>query len=185
MQNNRTVLAALSAVVLLFTAWGSSSHPASPGSTVVRATSAQAFTVTSTLDGHVTLPQRIHWQATPSIASGQVQEVDFLIDRRLVWVEYNAPYLFGGDDNGANRGYLITTWLSPGPHVFSAKAIDINGRTATNTVNANVAPAPQPPAALRGIWTRIITAQEISKLGGGAGAPPSGRWELAFDKVGA
>jgi hypothetical protein len=119
----------------------------------------------------------------------QVEEVDFLIDGRLAWVEHNAPYIHGGDDNGANRGYLITTWLSPGPHVFVAKAIQFNGRSATNTVNANVAPAPEPPAALSGIWTRVITAHEIAKLAGGpnsaGGLPPAGRWELAFDKVGA
>jgi hypothetical protein len=113
----------------------------------------------------------------------------FLIDGRLAWVEHDAPYIFGGDDNGANRGYLITTWLSPGPHVFIAKVIDTAGRMASNTVNASVMTAPQPPTALRGIWTRIITVKEIAKLAGGplaaGGSPPAGRWELAFDKVGA
>jgi hypothetical protein len=83
-------------------------------------------------------------------------------------------------------GYLIPAWLSPGPHVFAAKAIDIKGRTAINTVNANVVPAPAPPPALRGIWTHVISAHQIAKLaGGGPGAPPPGRWELAFDQVGA
>src|SRR5690242_2018718 len=39
-----------------------------------------SFTVTSTLDGQTMLPQRIHWEATPSIPSDQVTELDFLID---------------------------------------------------------------------------------------------------------
>jgi hypothetical protein len=188
-KHNRPVfVAALSAVALLCTECGSSSHRASSGPTPASSNSAQPFTVASTLDGHATLPRRLQWQATPSIPPSQVQEVDFLIDGRVAWIEHDAPYIFGGDDNGSNRGYLITTWLSPGPHVFIAKAIDINGQQATNTANAEVARPPEPPPELRGIWTRVITAQEIAKLAGpltAGGTPPAGRWELAFDNVGA
>jgi hypothetical protein len=175
--------AGLSMITLAISACSSSSHSHQSAST--HSSSSGAFTVTSTLDGRTTLPRRIIWQATPSISPSQVEEVDFLIDGRVAWVEHNAPYIFGGDDNGTNRGYLITTWLSPGPHAFIAKVVDTAGRMASSTVNASVMTAPEPPAALRGIWTRVLTAREIGKLGEGSQAPPPGRWELAFDKVGA
>lgn len=168
------VAAAIGVVTLAISACSSSSNPKPPGATPAHSSSVAEFTVASTLDGHTTLPQRFRWQANPHEPAGQVQEVDFLIDGRLVWVEHSAPYIFGGDDNGANRGYLTTTWLSPGTHAFTARALDVNGHTVSNTINARVQPAHQPPAALRGIWTRVITG----------GGPLAGRWELAFDNVG-
>ncbi len=54
--------------------------------------SSPGLRVTSTLDGHATLPHRIHWQAFPSVPATDVSEVDFLIDGRLGWVEHNMPY---------------------------------------------------------------------------------------------
>jgi hypothetical protein len=168
------LLAGLAVALIGANACSSSSHPGPPGTQAARANQPGAVTVASTLSEHATLPERIIWQATPSIQPDQIQEVDFLIDGRLVWVEHDPPYIFGGDDSGANRGYLITTWLSPGSHVFVAKVLDIDGRSASNAVSARVEPTSEPPATLRGIWTRVIT---------GSG-PLAGRWELAFDKVG-
>lgn len=188
MSTRSAVAAALGVVTLAVSGCSSSSNSSPSGSTVGHSRSPGTIAVSSTLDGHATLPHRITWQATPSIPADRVEEVDFLIDGRLVWVEHQAPYIFGGDDNGANRGSLITTWLSPGPHVFVARVIDTAGRPASNTVNASVPPAPQPPPALRGVWTRVITARDIAKIaqdGGYSGSPPPGRWELAFDKIGA
>lgn len=175
----------LCVTALAVSACGSSSSSGSSRSTSPRTASSSTIAITSTLDGHATLPRRIIWQATPGTPAIQVREVDFLIDGRLAWVENNAPYIFGGDDNGTNRGYLITTWLTPGPHVFIARAIATTGRTASNTVTATVQPDPQPPAALRGIWTRTVTGREIAKAGPLDGPPPAGRWELAFDRIGA
>jgi hypothetical protein len=179
------VATGLGVVILAVGGCSSASNSSSTGSTSPHPGSPSTITIASTLDGHTTLPRRIIWQAIPSIPTAQLREVDFLIDGRLAWVEHTPPYIFGGDDNGANRGYLITTWLSPGPHVFVAKAIDFTGRTAINRVNARVPPAPQPPGALGGIWTRTITARDIAKAGPLDGPPPAGRWELAFDRIGA
>jgi hypothetical protein len=183
-----TIAAGIGVVTLAMGACSSSSTSTPSGPTPAHSSSAGAFTVASTLDGHAALPQRIQWQANPSIPPDRVQEVDFLIDGRVAWIEHDAPYIFGGDDNGANRGYLITTWLSPGRHVFVAKATDTSGRSVSNTTTARVLPSAQPPAGLRGMWTRVITAKEIAAITGSAptaGAPPPGRWELAFDSVGA
>ncbi|MGZ6573366.1 MAG: hypothetical protein ACXVHJ_20235 [Solirubrobacteraceae bacterium] len=166
-------------------ACSAASNSTSSGSTSPHRGSSSTIAVASTLGGHDTLPRRIIWRAIPSIPADRIREVDFLIDGRLAWVEYSPPYIFGGDDNGTNRGYLVTSWLAPGPHVFVARAVDFNGRTASNTVTARVLPAPQPPTALRGLWTRTVTARDIANAGPLDGPPPAGRWELAFDRIGA
>lgn len=76
------VLAVL--LVLPVAACSSPGGAASSGSAKPsRAVSTQMLTVTSTLDGHATLPLRIHWQAFASGPAADVSEVDFLIDGRL------------------------------------------------------------------------------------------------------
>lgn len=141
--------------------------------------------VTSTLDGETTIPLRTRWIATPQPADAPVAEVDFLIDGKLIWTEDAAPYVFGGDDNGTNLGFLITTWLSPGPHTFTARATGVAGNTVSDDVTASVAAAPAPPAALRGTWTRVVTQQDIEHAGVTEGPPPPGQWHLIFDQIGA
>ena len=88
-------------------AGGSSSARPAAGSSPA---SAARLTITSTLAGHTSLPHRIYWQATPSVPGTDVSEVDFLIDGKVYWVEYNAPYFYGG-----NYNYLVTSFLPPGP----------------------------------------------------------------------
>ena len=116
------------------------------------------LTVTSTLDGHTALPHRIHWQAFPSGPSFDVSEVDYLIDGKQVWVEHQTPYFYGSDGN-----YLVTSFLTPGKHMFTVRAIDVGGHVATDTVAATVPQAPSPPAALVGTWKALQPA------GGGVG----------------
>jgi hypothetical protein len=142
------------------------------------------LSVTSSLDGMRTLPARIHWIATPKPSSATITEVDFLIDGKVAWIEQIAPYVFGGDDAGRNRGYLVTTWLSPGTHRFTVRATDSTGKTATNTVSAKVHAAPQPPTALRGTWTRTVTPADLARYPA-ENSNPTGQWELVFDNVGA
>lgn len=148
------------------------------------AASSAKLSVTSTLDGHTTLPHRISWVATPSVPPADVTEVDFLIDGKVTWIEHTAPYVFGGDDNGANRGFLFTTWLSPGMHTFTARVIDTDGRKSANTVTARVPLAPQPPAALKGMWARTMSGQDITKAGATQAPPPTGQWKIVFNHVG-
>jgi hypothetical protein len=134
--------------------------------------------LTSSLDGQTTLPLRTRWIATPEPADAVLAKVDFLIDGKLIWNEDRAPYVFGRDG-----GYLITTWLTLGPHTFTARATAVAGGSVTDTVRATVTAAPEPLASLRGMWTRTVTDQDLAKSGDGS--PPAGQWGLVFDQIGA
>jgi hypothetical protein len=142
-----------------------------------------ALKVTSTIDGKKVLPHRSRWIAYPNLTAAKVRKVEFLIDGKLRWTEHKAPYNYGSDDLHGHLGYLITTWLAPRKHTFTARAFDNTGRMTADTVIARVLPAPAPPAALAGAWTRIVTADDIKTAG--ASPPPAGRWKLIFDRVGA
>jgi hypothetical protein len=149
-----------------------SSAPASP--------TAQPFKVTSSIDGKKVLPLRIRWLAYPKVPTAQISNVDFLIDGKLRCIERYSPYNYGSDDFHGHLGYLVTTWLSPGRHRFTARAVLTNGRKASHTVVARVLPAPEPPASLARRWQRRVAAKDIPD-----NAVPFGRWELIFDRVGA
>lgn len=160
--------ARLTGLALILTAAACSQGPA----TAVHTASPAKLRVTSTLDGLTSLPHRIHWQALPSGPSSDVSEVDYLIDGKLRWVEHDAPYSYGSDGN-----YLVSSFLAPGAHTFTARAIWADGRTATDTVRAQVSPAPTPPAALAGTWKRFQGQMDPS-------SPPPGYWRLVISSVG-
>ena len=113
------------------------------------------FKVASTLDGKTVLPHRIHWVALPTLPA-QIKEVDFLIDGKVAWIEHGAPYVYS-DNDGPHRGYLVTSWLSPGKHRFSVRAHAGDGLDAEDTVVAGVGQPPEVPADLAGTWRRTIT----------------------------
>jgi hypothetical protein len=135
-------------------------------------TASPKFKVTSSIDGRATLPHRIHWQAFPDVPSSDISEVDFLIDGKLRWVEHDPPYFYGSDSN-----YLVTSFLAPGEHQFTVRAVKTDSKTATDTVRATVSLAPAPPAALAGTWRRF-------QGGTSPGAPPPGYWRLVISRVG-
>ena len=164
--------ARLAGLAVILTAAACSQAPAAAVHTASPAASTAKLKVTSTLDGLTALPHRIHWQVFPTGPSSGVSEVDYLIDGRLRWVEHNAPYFYGSDGN-----YLVTSFLAPGAHTFTARAIWATGRTATDTVRAQVSPAPAPPAALAGTWKRFQGPMA-------PGSPPPGYWRLVISKVG-
>jgi hypothetical protein len=114
--------------------------------------------VTSTLDGHTALPHRIHWIAKPS-PQPDVTEVDFLVDGKQLWVEHSAPYFYGDDGS-----YLVTSFLKPGTHTFTVRAIGFGGETAKDSVTATVPKAPLPPEDLAGMWKR---ARSLGGAGNG------------------
>jgi hypothetical protein len=143
----------------------------------------QPFKVSSTLDGKRVLPLRLRWIAYSKLRPSNVSRVHFLIDGKLRWIEHEPPYNYGSDDLKGHLGFLITTWLTPGKHRFTARVTDRHGRRATDTVTARVLPAPAPPAALAGAWSRTVTPEDTEKSG--PGPPPPGRWKLIFDRVGA
>jgi hypothetical protein len=140
------------------------------------------FKVASTLDGKTVLPHRIHWLGLPTLPPAQVNEVDFLVDGRVAWVQHKRPYTYAEDG-----GYLVTSWLSPGRHRFTVRATASDGRTATDTVVARVLPAPEVPAALAGTWQRTIPDTSRAPKAGSAGNPtdtltPPGTYKLTFER---
>jgi hypothetical protein len=86
--------------------------------------------------------------------------VEFLIDRKVRWIEENPLYTYGDDSN-----WLVTSWLSPGRHTFTVRAKAKDGRTALRTTVARVLPAPAPPAELSGSWKRGTWVLTIDKAG--------------------
>jgi hypothetical protein len=163
------IVAALAAVLVSSAAAGSSAPP---------------LRVTSSLDGKKVLPLRSRWLAYPNVSAAKIRQVDFLIDGKLRWVEHSRPYNYGSDERPGHLGYLITTWLTPGVHRFTARVVPNGGRPATDTTVARVLPAPTPPAELAGTWTRDVTPDDVKKATSGEG-PPTGVWKLVFDRVGA
>jgi hypothetical protein len=147
----------------------------------------RAFTVTSTLDGKHVLPHHIRWLAMPKVDGASVKSVAFLIDGgKPRWVETQPPYTFGDDEKGAHQGYLVTSWLAPGKHRFSVRAVATDGRTATDTVVAGVPDPPRPPKTLGGTWERTISDTSAAP-GPGAGNPtetltPPGTYKLVIDE---
>jgi len=167
-------LAVVSLVATLVACGGDPSHQTSTSQPTLSSTRPPTLLkLASSLDGQTVLPLRTRWIASPEPANAVVDKVDFLIDGKLTWIEDRAPYVFGRD-----LGYLITTWLAPGRHTFTARATDVAGGNVTDTVTATVTAAPQPPASLRGMWTRTVTVQTPT-------GPMPGQWKLVFDQVGA
>ena len=164
-----SLLGAFAAVVAASVVGSSAAIPGSAAATGA----AKPFKVTTTLDGKKVLPHRIHWYAFPSIPASKVAAVDYLIDGKLSWVEHHAPYSYGYNSN-----YLVTTWLTPGRHQFTVRAIATDGRRAIDSSVARVLPALPPPAMLANtIWKRTLTAAQTH-------GQPHGTWVLSISKVG-
>ena len=133
------------------------------GGAAVGRAGAQAFVVTSTLEGKQVLPHRIRWTARPNLPVSQVSIVQFLIDGKLGWFERRTPYTYGDDTN-----WLVTSWLAPGDHTFVVRAKAKDGRVALQKTIARVLPAPAPPAELLGTWKHAF----------------AGTWVLRIDQTG-
>ena len=169
----RSAIAALTALALISAVSASAADP--------------AFTIRSSIDRETVLPHRTHWIARPSLPEAQIRQVDFLIDGKVAWSEKNAPYVYGEDEAGAHRGYLVTSWLAPGRHRFVARAIGKDGRKATTTVIARVVAPPALPASLAGTWQRVISDTSGAPAPGTSGNPtdnvfPEGTYTMAIDR---
>jgi len=174
------VATAVSAALLCLTACSSSSASGTPAGGATHPTSPSpstgAVTVSSTLDGLTSLPQRIHWRATPSVPVADVAEVDFLVDGRRGWVEHQSPYFYA--DNG---NWLVTSFLRPGSHTFEVDVKTKAGATAVDKVNAMTTAPSNPPAELAGTWSRHMTNADLHAAGVTPGdGPPAGLWRYTF-----
>jgi hypothetical protein len=150
------------------------------------AASSKPFTVASTLDGKTVLRHRIHWIATTTLPPSQIVHVKFLIDGKVRWID-PGPHFVYGDNEGSHRGYLVTSWLKPGKHSFTAVAVTTDGRTASDAVVARVRPAPAVPKTLAGTWERTVSDTLGAPKPGSAGNPtdsltPPGTYKLMFER---
>jgi hypothetical protein len=148
-------------------------------SALARTDGSTRFSVTSSLDGKKVLPLRIRWTAHPHTALPNVAEVEFLIDGQKAWTAHEQPYCYGAIGGVCNR--LVTSFLTPGIHTFTVRAVTIFGKTATHTVKARVIAAPPPPANLAGPWTRIVTPDDLKNVPPG---PPPGPWTITISSLG-
>ncbi|PYE49478.1 hypothetical protein [Deinococcus yavapaiensis] len=164
-----TVTLAVGAFTALAGGAGPSTVTSMPMQAVKPAPATTGIKVMSSLEGQTTLPLRTKWTVTTNIDPEQVASVTYAIDGVTRWSEKKSPYSYGFD-----AGYLITTFLSPGPHKFTATVTANDGRTASNTVTATVSKAPAPPPALAGRWRR--TRENVNF---------EGEWDIIFDEVGA
>jgi hypothetical protein len=168
------------ALILAAAACSQGAATTTPGASAP--TSPAKLTVTSTLDGLTALPHRIHWQAFPRPTAG-ITEVDYLIDGKQLWVEHVIPYFYGDDGN-----YLVTTFLTPGAHTFTVRAVDASGHVATDKVSATVPTAPSPPAGLAGTWKAFFPQPSAGSCTGNNGqptpCPPAGDWRLVIRPTG-
>ena len=136
-------------------------------------TGGKPLKVRTTLDGKKVLPHRIHWVARTSLPESKIRTVTFLIDGKVRWIEHRAPYTYGDDGN-----WLVTSWLRPGTHRFTARVTATDGRREVATTRARVVPALAPPSELNDSnWTRVYTETE-------AGDAPAGPWTLTIDATG-
>ncbi len=156
---------------IALTAAGASS--AAPQFSVRSTLHGRKFSVTSTLHGKKVLPHRIAWVARAAGAT----EVKFLIDGKVRWIEHTPPYSYSDDG-----GYLVTSWLSPGPHRFTVRAESYRGEKASETVVARVVAAPDPPSELAGTWQRNIPNQVPADPGCAPDPNPAGLYTLIFDR---
>jgi hypothetical protein len=146
------------------------------------ASAAAPFTVASTLDGKTVLPRHLRWVAMPTLSPRQIDRVEFRIDGKIRWVEKDAPYVYSEDENGQHKGYLVTTWLTPGRHRFSVRVV-AGTRSATDTVTARVLPAPDVPAALAGTWQRNVPGPVPADPDAASTSPaPGGIYTITFDR---
>jgi hypothetical protein len=147
-------------------------------------------TIRSSLDGKLVLPHRLRWIAYPSFPVN-FPGVEFLIDGKVVFANRLPPFAFGADakdeaSGTVKTGYLVTSWLKPGPHEFTVRAKGqgaYRNASASKTVVARVGPAQAPHAQLAGTWQRDLATAvppDRNSLYRGVTARP-GIYRIAID----
>jgi hypothetical protein len=144
-------------------------------------TSASPVAVTSSITSGQRLSAAVDWRATPTTGSlDPVQDVQFLIDGKVVWTERNPPYAF--DD-----GQLLPPWLlGNGPHELAVHVTTVSGHQATATAQVTVAADTSHDAAIAGTYQRQVTTADAARTasyrtadkGAFGEASPPGLWVL-------
>lgn len=154
-----------------------------------------ALKVTTTMAGFrmKSLPLAMQWDAGASVPDSDIESVQFFIDGNLSLTPRDAPYVYGGRSNAGAAGRFVTTWLKPGPHTFTTTIKTRDGRTASETVVANVVAPPPPLAALAGGWERVVTTADSQAAVSAANNVSDGPfeeevlnrpWRMVFDEAG-
>ena len=89
----------------------------SAGSPAVQAAAASSWSVSSTILDGTTISGQVLWQATPSLPTTSVNNVQFFIDGSLKATDFSSPY------NYNTNGTLDTTKLSQGLHVLALRGV--------------------------------------------------------------
>ncbi|MEP7055791.1 MAG: hypothetical protein ABI912_11135 [Actinomycetota bacterium] len=164
------------AIVLLMLLAGCSGTADGPGPAAPNA--ARPISISSSLADGSTLTGPVSW----SVEAGDsvVDQVDFLIDHKVRWTEMHAPYVFNDD------GGVLAPWLlSPGKHVFTARATAA-GSSAETTATVEIGTAPTLPAGLTGTFVRTVAQKDIDRTANNPGRDPQtlpvGIWTAHVDK---
>jgi subtilisin family serine protease len=103
----------------------------SAATAVVSAAPAVSWTVTANIADGQTVCGKAQWQAFTSIGSSGVSSVQFYIDGAQSWTDNTPPYAYGAN------GYLDTSTLSAGSHVFAVRAIATDATVAYYSASAS------------------------------------------------
>jgi hypothetical protein len=139
--------------------------------------------VLSSITSGAVLADALAWTAQPVGLSGSaaVDQVEFLIDGRMLWTSKAPPYFFGGEHPVLKR--LFPWMLGRGTHRFSVRVSTSTGKSASASALATVVVAHPVPRALVGTFTRHVTDADISRTQSFRHEPanqvlPAGVWRL-------
>ncbi|MGI8605607.1 MAG: putative glycoside hydrolase [Gaiellaceae bacterium] len=107
--------------------------PARDGLILLKPATSTSFTASSkTPTNGQTVKGYVRWEAVTSGAT--VSKVEFSIDGKLLWTEFDSPYVFRGDTGTWNTWAYLN-----GTHKLTVKATATDGRTASSTISVTVA----------------------------------------------
>jgi Putative Ig domain len=110
----------------------------SAASPTVQAAGASSWSVSSTILDGTTISGQVFWQATSSLASANVNNIQFFIDGNLKSTEFSSPYNYNG------TGTLDTTKLTQGTHVLALRGV-ANDLDLSNAYNSAAVIVCNPP----------------------------------------
>jgi hypothetical protein len=135
-----------------------------------------------TIANHARLERAVAWKVMVKTASDDaVQEVDFLVDGKKEWIEYQPPYFFDDDHQ------LLTPWLlREGKHVLTAHVVTLNGASADATAHVAVRVDVSTEETIAGTYHRRVTPADqrrvepyrVPSKGAFGSVSPTGTWTL-------
>src|SRR5581483_1429956 len=120
------------------------------------------------------LPRRVVWTVSITPTPPKQSWVSFLIDGKSL----DQNYIHSSVTFPDKGGYLVTSWLSPGMHTFTARVHPAGGKPIDDTVRATVAKPVTVPAALAGTWEKSVPDTSNAPKGS---PTPAGTYKLTFD----